>query len=49
VRLHWLFDGVVRRPNFAVLTGTLNRRFLRTLKLSVVAGERSQLDFLQAR
>jgi hypothetical protein len=49
VRLHWLFDGVVRRPNFAVLTGTLNRRFLRTLKRSVVAGERSQLDFLQAR
>ncbi|HYM72301.1 MAG TPA: hypothetical protein VET89_04920 [Stellaceae bacterium] len=49
VRLHWLFDGVVRRPNYeVVLRGSLNRRFLRNLKKSVVAGEFSQLDFLKA-
>jgi hypothetical protein len=46
VRLHWLFDGVVRRPNFEVLTGSLNGRFLRRLKKSVIAGQYSQLDFL---
>jgi Phosphotransferase enzyme family len=47
VRLHWLFDGVVRRPNFEVMTGRLNRRFMRNLKKSLVAGEYSRLDFLK--
>lgn len=45
VRLHWVFDGVVRRPNYAVLSGTLNERFRRKLKQSILAGQFTQLDF----
>jgi hypothetical protein len=47
VRLHWLFDGVVRRPNFEVMTGRLNNRFMRRLKTSLVAGQYSQIDFIK--
>ena len=46
VRAHWLFDGVVRSPNFAVLKGRLNERFRRVLKRGVIQGRSSQLEFL---
>lgn len=48
VRLEWLVGGTVREPYFEIMDGRLDKRYLRRLRKSVLAGHYSLFAFLDA-